>query len=198
MFQVEQIVCHRYNSKGLDEYLVYWKGFDISSATWEPVENLLSCTDLIQQFQRVNNPIPGQCYSSTGQINRLSIGFQIYWISILGNCKGHRFMILQNIFELNPGAQPCICRGRRGFLELGTSINILSTTHQRKAQQGKMSEFFLRDTLKIAFQMRHITHRWTQSGYFFLKSGHFFSIFINLLQVTATPLTANPSRCTFV
>ena len=104
MFQVEQIVCHRYNSKGLDEYLVYWKGFDISSATWEPVENLLSCTDLIQQFQRVNNPIPGQCYSSTGQINRLSIGFQIYWISILGNCKGHRFMILQNIFELNPGA----------------------------------------------------------------------------------------------
>ena len=90
-FQVEQIVCHRYNSKGLDEYLVYWKGFDISSATWEPVENLLSCTDLIQQFQWVNNPIPGQYYSSAGQIIWIFIGFQICWISIFGNGYGHKY-----------------------------------------------------------------------------------------------------------
>ena len=34
-------------------------------------------------------------------------------------------------------------------------------------------EFFLINALKIEFQMRHLTHRWTQSGYFFLKSGQF-------------------------
>ncbi|XP_057291002.1 chromodomain Y-like protein isoform X1 [Hydractinia symbiolongicarpus] len=58
IFEVEQIVCRR-EHRGKEEYLVYWKGFDLSSATWEPVENLLSCTDLIEQFQRTSNPIPG-------------------------------------------------------------------------------------------------------------------------------------------
>ena len=43
-----------------EEYLVYWKGFENSTATWEPVENLLSCGDLIEQFQRQGKPIPGK------------------------------------------------------------------------------------------------------------------------------------------
>jgi ''chromo'' (CHRromatin Organisation MOdifier) domain. len=38
---------------------VYWKGFENSTATWEPVENLLSCGDLIEQFHRQAKPIPG-------------------------------------------------------------------------------------------------------------------------------------------
>jgi len=58
VFEVDQIVCGREN-KGCQEYLVYWKGFDLSAATWEPVENLLSCADLIEQFQRKVCPIPG-------------------------------------------------------------------------------------------------------------------------------------------
>jgi len=58
VFEVDQIVCGREN-KGCQEYLVYWKGFDLSAATWEPVENLLSCGDLIEQFQRKVCPIPG-------------------------------------------------------------------------------------------------------------------------------------------
>ena len=45
----------------------------------------------------------------------------------------------------------------------GTSINISSTTHQRKTPQEKILEFFLLDSLKTVFQMRHSTHRWTQS-----------------------------------
>ena len=40
--------------------------------------------------------------------------------------------------------------------------------------QGKFLSFFLVDAIKTAFQMRHLTHRWTQSGYFALKSGLFF------------------------
>ena len=59
----------------------------------------------------------------------------------------------------------------------GTSINILSSTYQRKTLKGKLLEFFLLHTFKTAFQMGHLNHRWTQSGYFFLKQGYFFSIF---------------------
>ena len=51
----------------------------------------------------------------------------------------------------------------------GTSINSLSTTHQRRAPQGKILEFFHLDALKTAFQVRHLTHRWIQSEYFFIK-----------------------------
>ena len=50
----------------------------------------------------------------------------------------------------------------------GTSINILSTTHQEKAPQGKIVKTFLLDALKTAFQIqkRHLTQRWVQSGFF--------------------------------
>ena len=34
----------------------------------------------------------------------------------------------------------------------GSSRNILSTRHKRKATQRKISEFFLQDTLKIAYK----------------------------------------------
>ena len=37
-----------------------------------------------------------------------------------------------------------------------TTINILSTTHQKKVPQENIL-----DALKIAFQMRHLTDRWT-------------------------------------
>jgi len=57
-FEVDQIVCGR-KHKGTQEYLVYWKGFDLSASTWEPVENLISCPDLIDRFQRKVSPIPG-------------------------------------------------------------------------------------------------------------------------------------------
>ena len=59
----------------------------------------------------------------------------------------------------------------------GTSINSLSTTHQRRAPQGKILEFFHLDALKTAFQVRHLTHRWIQSEYFLLKLRYYYSIF---------------------
>ena len=31
----------------------------LSASTWEPVENLISCPDLIDRFQRKVSPIPG-------------------------------------------------------------------------------------------------------------------------------------------
>ena len=38
-------------------------------------------------------------------------------------------------------------------------------------------EFFLPDILKTTFRMDNSAQRWTQSGHFFPKSVHFFSIF---------------------
>ena len=54
-------------------------------------------------------------------------------------------------------------RAREVSWRKGTSINISSTTNGRKAKQGKTSEFFLLDPPKTSFQMKNLTHRWTQS-----------------------------------
>ena len=55
--------------------------------------------------------------------------------------------------------------GQARFLRMGnTSINILSTTLWRKALQEKISEFYLLEAVKTVFQMRHLTHRCTQSA----------------------------------
>ena len=59
------------------------------------------------------------------------------------------------------------------FQNKGTSINFLSTTQERKTQQGKISDIFFLDALKTAFQIRNLTHRRTQLEHFFPKSGHF-------------------------
>ena len=57
----------------------------------------------------------------------------------------------------------------------GTSINISSTTYEKKAPQGKNMFFFLLETLKTIFKMRNLT---TQDGHnhgiFFQNYGTFF------------------------
>ena len=58
-----------------------------------------------------------------------------------------------------------------------TSINILSLRYRRENLKGELFEFLFLDAFETAFSMRYLNHRWTQSGYFFLKQGHFFSIF---------------------
>ena len=49
----------------------------------------------------------------------------------------------------------------------GTWINISSTTHERKAPQGKNIGFFLLETLKITFKMRNLTQDGHNQGIFF-------------------------------
>ena len=45
---------------------------------------------------------------------------------------------------------------------------------RKKCLAGKHLEFFLLYTLKTLYWMEYLTQRWTQSGPFFPKSGHFF------------------------
>ena len=56
----------------------------------------------------------------------------------------------------------------------GTSINILSTTHERKAPHGKILFFSPGNSLNC---MRNLTHKWSQSRHFFPTLGHFFPVF---------------------
>ena len=50
---VDRLLDHRKVKRGarhIDQYLVEWKGYPISEATWEPIENLTGSMDLVTEF----------------------------------------------------------------------------------------------------------------------------------------------------
>ena len=52
-WQVDRLLDHRRVRRGtrqVDQYLVEWKGYPISEATWEPIENLTGSIDLVTEF----------------------------------------------------------------------------------------------------------------------------------------------------
>merc|ERR1712122_305425 len=49
-YEVGTVVSKRDTEEGKVEYLVKWKGYDASDNTWEPVENLESSQELIDEF----------------------------------------------------------------------------------------------------------------------------------------------------
>lgn len=59
-YEVEEILnCDRIS--GRPHYLVKWRGYDTSENTWEPIENLMGCHQLVQQFhQRHPRRSPGR------------------------------------------------------------------------------------------------------------------------------------------
>jgi hypothetical protein len=48
-YTVESIIGKRYIQK--IEYLVKWKGYKIEESTWEPIENLITATDIIEEYE---------------------------------------------------------------------------------------------------------------------------------------------------
>merc|ERR1712203_652059 len=50
-YEVESVVSKRETEKGEVEYLVKWKGWNASDNTWEPIENLESSQELIDEFE---------------------------------------------------------------------------------------------------------------------------------------------------
>ena len=55
MYEVEDIKGVRVNSQGSKEYLVKWKGYPNSQATWEDARQLGHCCGLIRQFEKDRN-----------------------------------------------------------------------------------------------------------------------------------------------
>jgi hypothetical protein len=50
-YEVEQILDSRVRRRQL-QYLVMWKGYPISEATWEPVSHLQNAPDAIHNFHQ--------------------------------------------------------------------------------------------------------------------------------------------------
>ncbi|XP_046555717.1 M-phase phosphoprotein 8-like [Haliotis rubra] len=53
LYEVEQIVGMKKNTNGIKVYKVRWKGYSKAFDTWEPVENLESCLDMVEEFEEV-------------------------------------------------------------------------------------------------------------------------------------------------
>ena len=64
--------------------------------------------------------------------------------------------------------------GGGGVWNQVTLINFLSKAQEKEAPQGNILEILLLDTLKTTFLMENLTQRWTQTGTFFTKLGHYF------------------------
>ena len=49
LYEPEKIIAAR-KAKGVLQWLVKWKGFDAKDNTWEPIEHLAGCEDMIAEF----------------------------------------------------------------------------------------------------------------------------------------------------
>ena len=52
-YEVERVLRHRERGRGrgrVREFLVLWKGYDLSSATWEPERNLGNAPDRLAEY----------------------------------------------------------------------------------------------------------------------------------------------------
>ena len=55
---VDRLLDHRKVKRGarfIDQYLVEWKGYPVSEATWEPIENLTGAMELVSEYNQQHN-----------------------------------------------------------------------------------------------------------------------------------------------
>lgn len=58
VFEVERIIRHRTVRRQL-QFLVLWKRYPLTDATWEPVRHLLNAKDVVQEYvQEKGMPMP--------------------------------------------------------------------------------------------------------------------------------------------
>ena len=81
---------------------------------------------------------------------------------------------------------------RTGFLEKRHFYNHFMHDIQKKGSAGKHFSFFFSKYLSNYISNENFTHRYTQTGIFFPKSGNFFPIF----KKDKGYLLFSPARCT--
>ena len=56
-----EIILNKKKIRGVEKYLVQWKGFMVKGDTWERKENLKNAEELIEKFEgRMNTEVRGQ------------------------------------------------------------------------------------------------------------------------------------------
>ena len=50
IYELERIIAQR-TAKGITQFLVNWKNYDSKDNTWEPIEHLAGCEDMIAEFK---------------------------------------------------------------------------------------------------------------------------------------------------
>jgi len=59
MHEVEKVIGKRFR-RGKLEYLIKWAGYDNpDDNTWEPVENVIGCLDLVREYEREQEAATG-------------------------------------------------------------------------------------------------------------------------------------------
>ncbi len=57
-YNIEKILERR-RANGRIEYKIKWEGYPMSQCTWEPLKNLETAKDLVDEFERLH-PLPSQ------------------------------------------------------------------------------------------------------------------------------------------
>lgn len=60
-WEVEEVVGWRWKNKRLKtnyQYKVKWKGYPASEDSWQPVENLTNCSEMVEAFHARNPNVP--------------------------------------------------------------------------------------------------------------------------------------------
>lgn len=53
-YEVESIKSKRVGKNGRVEYEIKWKGYDSDDCTWEPEDNLATCKEMLNAFNKKN------------------------------------------------------------------------------------------------------------------------------------------------
>ena len=85
--------------------------------------------------------------------------------------------LLDTLEQMVADAPPAIFQGEGAFVKLGHFEKHFVKNSRKKDPGGKISEFFLLDTLQTTFWMVNLTWGRTQSGPFFCKIRALFLIF---------------------
>ena len=71
-YSVERIVRRRYDHNGKAEYQIKWTGYE--NLTWEPLENLTNCHELVEEFSQLNETTDDALIEPSTSKNRQIIG----------------------------------------------------------------------------------------------------------------------------
>jgi len=95
-YVVERVVDKR-THRGKTEYLIKWKGWSHQDNTWEPVENLAHCPNLITEYEALYNdePLASTSKSSPSKKSRGKDGKEVERIIGMVEIQGESTMLVK-------------------------------------------------------------------------------------------------------